>query len=125
MTDHPSQSDRSCATKITLGGWSSAAGFAWLDTLHLGAGERRHFSTEIAGRPFDALAKRKADEAADLDRRTHRALALLERLGDALFVVVDKRLIDEADFLVEGLEPRFDDLLDYIHRFALRLGLVG
>src|ERR1700757_2432531 len=122
MTDHPSQSERSRAAKSMLNSWSFAAGFASLGPLHPGAGERRHFSTEIAARPVDALAKGEADEAADLDRRPAFAFALLERLGDGLLVVEDERLIEQADFLVEGFQPRLDDLFDHIGRLALRLG---
>src|ERR1051326_1537180 len=125
MTDHPSPSERSRAAQSTPRGWSSAAGFALPGTLPLDAGKRRHFSTEIAARPVDAFAERKADEAARLDGRADRAFALLECLGDALLVVEDEWLLQQADFLVEGLEPRLDDLVDHVRRLTLRLGLVG
>ena len=38
---------------------------------------------------------------------------------------MDKGLIEQADLLIESLEPRFDDLVDDIRRFSLRLVLVG
>ena len=51
--------------------------------------------------------------------------ASFKRLRHALLVVEDEALIEQADFLVEGLQPELDDLLDDVGRFALRLEFVG
>ena len=84
-----------------------------------------YFATEIVARPVDAFTKRIASEAGDLDRRPHFALGFLHCLRHALFVVENKALIEQADLLVEGLEPRLDDLLDDVCRLALGFELLG
>ena len=86
------------------------------------AGERRYFAAEIAFRPIDAFAEREADKARDLDRPADLALGFFERLRDGLLTVFDDvALIEQADLLVEGLEPGLDDLLDDVGRLALAL----
>ena len=67
------------------------------------AGESRDFAAEIAIRPVDAFTEREANEPDDLDRRARLAFGLLHRLRDAFLVVEDEGLIEQANFLVEGL----------------------
>src|SRR5579883_1672357 len=74
---------------------------------------------------FDPLADRVAHEARHLDGAAHLAFGFLERLRHTLVGVVNITLIEQADFLVEGLQPGFDDLLDDVRGLALRLVLVG
>ena len=47
------------------------------------------------------------------------AFGFLQRLRDALGRIVDIGLFEQADFLVEGLQARLDDLLDHVGRLAL------
>src|SRR5262249_23615615 len=79
------------------------------------AGKCRNFAAEIAFSLVDTLAKRKADETGDLDGAADLAFRLLDRLGDGLLTLFDRvALLEQADFLVEGLEAGLDDLLDHI-----------
>src|SRR6266851_7112344 len=89
------------------------------------SGRCRHFSGEISAGTVDALAKGVAHKADDFYRRSALRLRLLDGLGDALVRLMYECLIKQANLLVEGLEPRFDDLLDDMGRLSLRLGLVG
>ena len=68
-------------------------------------GRCRHLGGEIGFGTLDTLTERIAHKAGDLDRATDLALGFLQRLRHALLVVVDERLIEQADLLVEGLEP--------------------
>src|ERR1700721_2281084 len=87
------------------------------------AGKRRNFAAEIAFALIDAFAKRKADEARDLDRPAGLAFGLLDCLGDGLLAFFDRvALLEQTDFLVEGLEAGLDDLLDHVGGLALGLG---
>src|SRR6516165_4736954 len=63
------------------------------------AGKRCDLAAEIAARTTDALAECEANKSGDLDRRSGLSLGLLQCLRDALFVVEDKALIQEADVL--------------------------
>src|SRR5512144_685141 len=83
-----------------------------------------HLAAEIALRPVDAFPERIAHEPGHLDRAADLALGFLDRLRHALVRLVNERLIEQADLLVEGLEPRFDDLVDHIRRLSLRLVFV-
>src|SRR5262249_60766087 len=69
------------------------------------SGGRRHFGGEILFIPIDAFAQRIAHEAGYLDRAADLALGLLDRLGHVLVRVMNIGLIEQTDFLVEGLEP--------------------
>src|ERR1700722_17718386 len=87
------------------------------------AGKRRNFAAEITFGLVDAFAKRKADEARDFDRSADLAFGLLDRLGDGLLALFDRvALLQQANFLVEGLEARLDDLLDHVGGLAFGLG---
>src|SRR3569623_2239673 len=89
------------------------------------AGRGSHFRGEVGLLLVDALAEREAHEAGDLHRTADLALGLLERLRDRLLVFEDERLLEHADFLVEGLQARLDDLLDHSLGLALLAELVG
>src|SRR5271155_5672848 len=65
---------------------------------------------EIPVRTIDPLAQRVAHEARDLDRAADLAFGVLERLADRLVGIMDIGLIQQAGFLVEGLETGLDDL---------------
>src|SRR6187401_20987 len=64
----------------------------------------RDLAAEITLRPVDAFAEGIADEARHLDRTADLALGFLNRLRNTLVRFVDVGLIEQADFLVEGLE---------------------
>src|SRR5437899_5232811 len=64
-------------------------------------------------------------KAGHLDRSTHLALGILDRLGDGFVRIVDVGLIEQAYLFVETLEPRFDDLVDHIGGLSLGSVLVG
>src|SRR3981189_562934 len=74
---------------------------------------------------LDPLADRETHEAGDLDRAADLAFGFLQRLGDRLGRIVDIGLLEQAGLLVEGLEPRFDDLGNDIVGLALLAELVG
>src|ERR1700719_3412900 len=74
---------------------------------------------------LDAFSERVAHEARELDRRTDLTLGLFQCLRHALARVVDIGLIEEADLLVECLEPGLDNLVDDIGGLSLRPKLVG
>src|SRR5213080_3702481 len=76
-------------------------------------------------RTVDAFAERISDVPGHPDRTANLARGVLDGLGNALVGLVDKGLIEQADLLIESLEPRFDDLVDDIRRLSLRLVLVG
>src|SRR5580658_3844878 len=88
------------------------------------ARQRRNLAAEIADRPVYAFAERIAHEAADLDRRADLAFALFDRLRHAFLIVENEALIEQADFLVEGFEPRRDDLVDDGRGLALGFELL-
>ena len=90
----------------------------------MGAGQRRDFTAEIAARTVDALAQRKAHEAGDLDRGANLCFRVFEGLCHAglILLVKNEGLIEQADFLVVGLEAGLDELLDDVCGFALGFG---
>src|SRR5215216_621465 len=92
--------------------------------LLLAAGGR-DFGCEIGFLLLDSLAESIAHKAGDLHGPADLALSFLHRLRDRLAAVVDERLLEEADFLVEGLETGLDDLLDHVLGLALLTILVG
>src|SRR3954468_5301456 len=61
-------------------------------------------AAEITLRPVDAFAQRVAHESRHLDRTAGLALGFLDRLRNTLVRLMDIGLIEQADFLVEGLE---------------------
>src|SRR5271166_2190538 len=69
-------------------------------------------------RLLDAFAQCVADKAGDGDWRADGFLGLFDRLSDGLGGIVDISLIEEANLLIEGLQPRFDNLLEHVRRFA-------
>src|SRR5258705_11734496 len=69
------------------------------------SGRCRHLGGKILLFPFDAFAEGITNVARDLDRSADLALRLFDGLRHALVRRVDERLIEQADFLVEGLEP--------------------
>src|SRR5579864_5561576 len=89
-----------------------------------GAGQRRDLAAEIAGGTVDALAEREAHEAGDCDRSANLCFRLFKGLRHAglILLVKNEGLIEQANFLVVGLEAGLDDLLDDVCWFALGLG---
>src|ERR1700760_907984 len=87
--------------------------------LLLAAGSR-NLGGEIGFLLFDSLAESIAHKSGDLHRRADLAFGFLQRLGDrfALFVV-DEGLLQQADFLVIGLQAGLDDLFDHVLGLAL------
>src|ERR1700709_1682561 len=76
-----------------------------------------YFGREIGFLPVDSLAQSIAHKSGDLHSRADLALSFLDGLGYRLALfVVDERLIQQADFLVIGLQPGLDDLLTNILR---------
>src|SRR5438105_15210685 len=65
---------------------------------------------EVAFLLLDSLAESIAHEARDLHGTANLALGLLHRLRHRLAGVVDEGLLEQADFLVVGLQAGFDDL---------------
>src|SRR4051812_14179506 len=61
-------------------------------------------AAEILPRPGDAFPQRVGHESPHLDRTAGLALGFLDRLRNALVRLMDVGLIEQADFLVEGLE---------------------
>src|SRR6476659_4798211 len=61
-------------------------------------------AAEIGLRPVDAFAQSVARESRHLDRTADLALGFLDRLRNTLVRLMDIGLIEQADFLVEGLE---------------------
>src|SRR5215813_12324044 len=88
-------------------------------------GGGRDLGGEIGFLLLDALAECIADKTGNFNRSTHLAFGFLQRLRHTLLVVENKWLLEQTNFLVERLEPRLDDLVDYVSRFALLLELVG
>src|SRR5262249_49686208 len=88
-------------------------------------GGGRDLGGEIGFLLLDALTECVADKTGDFDRSAHLAFGFLQRLRHTLLVIENKWLLQQTNFLVEGLESRLDDLIDYISRFALLLELVG
>jgi hypothetical protein len=87
---------------------------------------RRDFGGEIGFLLLDSLAESIAHKSGDLHRRADLALSFLHRLGDRLAgFVVDEGLLQQADFLVVGLQAGLDDLLDHVLGLALLAILVG
>src|SRR5215210_3838365 len=84
----------------------------------------RNLRREVRGALFDALAERETCETGDLDRGADLAFGFLQRLPDALLVIVDERLLQQGLLLVEGFEPRLGDLVDHSLGLALLAKLV-
>src|SRR6266851_8708511 len=77
--------------------------------------DRRCRAWNLLGVLFlDPLTDAVAHVASDLDRSSGLALSFFHCLRHAPFRRVDEGLIKQTDLLVEGLEPRFDDLVDHI-----------
>src|SRR3984957_8845694 len=79
----------------------------------------RDFGPEIGFLLLDSLAQSIAHKSGDLDRRADLTLSFFYRLGDRFGAVVDEGLLQQADFLVIGLQAGLDDLLDHVLRLAL------
>src|ERR1019366_10568126 len=90
---------------------------ALLLRLLLAAG-RRDFGCEIGFLLVDSLAQSIAHKSGHLDRCADLALSFFYRLGDRLAILlgVDRGLLQQTDFLVEGLQTRIADLLDDVLR---------
>src|ERR1700682_5440838 len=87
--------------------------------LFLAAG-RRDFGCEIGFLLFDSFAESIAHKAGNLHRRADLALGFLDGLRDRLALfVMDEGLLQQAAFLVIGLQTRLDDLLDHVVGLAL------
>src|SRR3981189_765308 len=72
--------------------------------LLLAAGGR-DLGCEIGFLLFDSLAESIAHKSGNLHRRADPALGFLHRLGDRLALfVMDEGLLQQADFLVIGLQ---------------------
>src|SRR6185437_13987283 len=84
-------------------------------------GGGRNLGGEIGFLLLNAFAKRITNKAGDLDRAADGALGFLERLRDGLGRVVNVSLLEQADFLVEGLQAGFDDLVDDVRGLSLLL----
>src|SRR5579884_3672305 len=65
---------------------------------------RNHKLSALFGWFFNAFAERVANEALDRDRRADISFSFLHRLSHGLGLVVDVRLVEQADFLVIGLQ---------------------
>ena len=76
-------------------------------------------------RALDTLAQGEPDKSRDFDRRAGFNFSFLHRLRYRLLVIEDETLVQQANFFVEGLQARFDDLVDDIGGLALRLGLLA
>src|SRR5690242_20794613 len=74
----------------------------------------RDFGREIGFLLLDSLAESIAHKAGNLHRRADFALSFLHRLRHRLAGVVDEGLLEQADFLVVGLQTGLDDLLDHV-----------
>src|ERR1700755_1912643 len=74
------------------------------------AAGRRDLGCEIGFLLLDSLAQSIAHKSRDLDRRADLTLSFLDRLRDRLGVIVDEGLLQQADFLVVGLQTALDDL---------------
>src|ERR1700738_1645820 len=92
--------------------------------LFLAAGGR-DLGSEIGFLPVDSLAQSIAHKAGDFHRCSDLALSFFHRLGDGLAAVMDKGLLEQADFLVESLQTGLDDLLHHALRLAPVTGFVG
>src|SRR5437870_13616801 len=87
--------------------------------LLLAAG-RRDLGCKIGFLLFDSLAESIAHKSGNLHRRADLTFGFLDRLRDRLALfVMDERLLQQADFLVVGLQAGLDDLLDHVLRLAL------
>src|SRR5579863_204701 len=98
-----------------------------VDYALMRTGKSGDFAAEIASGALNAFAQRKALEPGDLHRSAYLRFGILERLRHALLALLieNERLIEQADLLVESLQPGFDDLFDHGRRLALRLELIG
>src|SRR6516164_6220199 len=74
---------------------------------------------------LNALAQREPYKSGDCDWRAGLGFGFLDRLRDRFLIIEDEALIQQANFLVEGLQAGFDDLVDYIGGLALRFGLLA
>src|SRR5215831_2187154 len=92
--------------------------------LLLAAG-RRDLGREVAFLLLDRLIESIAHKARDLHRAAHLALSFLHSLRHRLAGIVDEGLLEQADFLVVGLQAGLDDLLDHVLRLALLAIFVG
>src|SRR5215475_12667953 len=88
-------------------------------------GGGRDLGGEIGFLLLDTLTECVTNKSGDLDRSTSFALGFLQRLRHTLLVIENKWLLQQANFLVERLKSRLDDLVDHVSRFALLLELVG
>src|SRR5215470_11158776 len=92
--------------------------------LLLAAGGR-DFRREVAFLLLDSLTESIAHKAGDLHGSPDLALSFLHRLRHRLAGVVDEGLLEQADFLVVGLQAGLDDLLDHVLGLALLAIFVG
>src|SRR5215472_13225874 len=88
-------------------------------------GGGRDLGGEIGFLFLDALAERIANKTGNPDRTGRFTFGFLQSLCHAFLVVKNERLLQQANFLVEGLQSRLDDLLDHVSRFTLLLELDG
>src|ERR1700733_4179693 len=79
---------------------------------------RRDLGCEVGFLLFDSLAQSIAHKSGDLDRRANLTLSFFDHLGDRFAAVVgmNRGLLQQADFLVVGLQTGLDDLLDDVFR---------
>src|SRR5258708_15265111 len=92
----------------------------WIPWRLLLSTGRRDLGCEIGFLLFDSLAESIAHKSGNFHRRTDLAFGFLHRLRHRLALfVMDERLLQQADFLVIGLEAGLDDLLDHALRLAL------
>ena len=101
-----------------------SSGYYVADFVLLTAGGR-DFGREIGFLPVDSLAESIAHKSGDLHRCADLSLSFLDGLGDRFGAVVDEGLFEQADFLVVGLQPGLDNLLDDVLRLALLAVFVG
>jgi len=69
---------------------------------------------------LDPFAERIAHETANLNRRLHATFGFLHGLSDALGLIVNVLLVNQANLFEEGLQSRLHDFGDDVFGFALR-----
>src|SRR5260370_41635731 len=87
----------------TPGGFQATTPNELFRRLFLAAG-RRDLGCEIGFLLVDSLAQSIAHKSGNLHRRADLALSFLQGLGDRLGIIVDEGLLEQADFLVIGLQ---------------------